>query len=103
MLESNKRLYKIGDIVTYKHDEMLVGIIIGYHFPCGYNNYVPHFGYTVKILTNNCTSFRGHPIGNNTYTANGNLIKNRTNNDYWWIRHYETRLIHRNISFLLKL
>lgn len=100
MIDRTKLIYQVGDLILYKNTVCIRGIIIGYFFFGGYNNYEINYGYTIKLINSDVI---GHSIGSHAYDAYGNKITRPETEGYWWVLPDKAILIRQNLKFLLTL
>lgn len=99
-IDPTKLPYKLGDII-YNDTFNCTGIIVGYYFMEGFNNYNGNsdYGYTVKRLDNK----PGHIGGYYTFKANGDRLISKKH-ELWCIPAIcEIKLKKSLSSFIFKL
>ena len=70
MIDSTKFKYHLGDIIQ---DSVFLtqGIIVGYWFLGGFNNYIASYGYCIELFEDSIKGHSGEEFG---YHANGKHI-----------------------------
>ena len=99
MIDKTKLPYKYGDFISCESTVRIEGIIIGYFFTGGFNNYEKAYGYIIKLIKSEVI---GHSVGSYTYDNSGNKLYIYDIGGYWYVYPDKAKLIRHSLQFLLR-